>query len=35
MSEELLPVLQGPRVRLRAQHASDVPALFTLGEQER
>jgi RimJ/RimL family protein N-acetyltransferase len=30
MSEELLPVLQGSRVRLRAQRASDVPALFTL-----
>jgi RimJ/RimL family protein N-acetyltransferase len=30
MSEELLPVLRGPRVRLRAQRASDVPALFTL-----
>jgi RimJ/RimL family protein N-acetyltransferase len=30
MSEELLPVLQGPRVRLRAQRASDVPALFAM-----
>jgi len=30
MSAELLPVLQGPRVRLRAQRADDVPALFAL-----
>ena len=30
MSTEWLPVLQGPRVRLRAQRADDVPALFAL-----
>jgi len=30
MSTDWLPVLQGPRVRLRAQRADDVPALFAL-----
>jgi len=30
MSTEWLPVLQGPRVRLRAQRADDVHALFAL-----
>jgi len=30
MSTDWLPVLQGPQVRLRAQRADDVPALFAL-----